>query len=313
MAQTQFDLIAVGHIVNEMIYTQDRTIGPVLGSPPAYSLVASAMQATKTGIVTKIGDDFPPKLLEAFSLGGVDTQGISICENSSRSELIYNSDGSKEIKFPSRADYIKASDMPDDYKNCRMMYVCTMEDDVQLDQIPEIVKFGAESAIDLGGYGGAHMSKNRRNEIKDVPAFALEAAGNFDFVKASDEDCRRIFGRDEAMEIFAQKLLTAKTRATLITLGSKGVIVGIKGGCCHIPALTGNLIDSTGAGDTFMAGFLSEYLRSRNILQAAVLGCATALCVIEKTGGVKPERMPNEKQARARIPEGFIENLKFIN
>ena len=314
MAQARFDLIAAGHIVNEMIYSQGRTIGPVLGSPPAYSLVASARQGTKTGIVTKIGEDFPPELLEAFSLGGVDTRGISKCQNSSRSELIYSRDGNKEIKFPTRADFIKASDVPKAYKSCRMMYVCTMEDDVQLDQIPEVVKFGDESALDLGGYGGVHMSRKRRNQIEDLPSFALEAAGNFDFVKASDEDCRMIFGKDEAMEVFAKKLLRGKTRATLITLGSEGLILCTRSeGCCHIPALRGNPVDPTGAGDTFMAGFLSEYLRCGDILQAAVFGSVTALCVIEKTGGVKPERMPSEQQARARIPKGFIENLKFIN
>ena len=155
MAQSQFDLIAAGHIVNEMIYFPDRTIGPVLRSPPAYSLVASAMQGTKTGLVTKIGSDFPENLLETFKCAGVDTQGTVTCPTSSRSELIYDKDGNKEIKFPSRADYIKSSDVPEAYKHCRMMYVCTMEDDVQLDHIPEIVTYGNESAIDLGGYGGA--------------------------------------------------------------------------------------------------------------------------------------------------------------
>ena len=140
MIKSRFDLIAVGHIVNEIIRFPDRTIGPVLGSPPAYSLVASAMQGTKTGLVTKIGDDFPADLLEIFKLAKVDTQGISKCASSSRSELIYDCNGNKEIKFPSRADYIKDSDVPVAYHNCRMLYVCTMEDDVNCDQIPEVVK-----------------------------------------------------------------------------------------------------------------------------------------------------------------------------
>ena len=312
MDKSRFDIIAAGHIVNEMIYFPNRTVGPVLGSPPAYSLVASAVQGTKTGIVTKIGDDFPSQLLEVFKNVGVNTNGISKCANSSRSELIYDADDNKEIKFPSRADYIKASDVPDVYKNCRMMYVCTMEDDVQLDQIPGVVKFGDESAIDLGGYGGVHMSRKRRSQINDVPAFALEAAGQFDFIKASDEDCRTIFGNEDSLEVYAKKLLTGKTMASLITLGSKGVLLSTRRqGCCHIPALEGNPIDATGGGDTFMAGFLSEYLRCGDLVQSAVFGSATALCVIEKTGGVKPERMPTEDQVRACIPDGFVEKFRL--
>ena len=310
MADTRFDLIAAGHIVSEMIYFPDRTIGPVLGSPPAYSLVASATQGTKVGVVTKIGEDFPQDLLETFKQVGIDIRGITTCPTSSRSELIYDDQGSKEIKFPTRADYIKAADVPEDYKNCRMFYVCTMEDDLQLDQIPEVVTYGQESAIDLGGYGGVHMGKKRRGELAYVDDFALEVASHFDFVKASDEDCYAIFGNKKEPEFYAKSLIDQKTKAVLITLGKDGVFVCTSKWMKHVPPLSGNPIDATGGGDTFMAGFLSEYLRSGDILQAAVFGSATALCVIEKTGGVKPERMPTEEQIRVRIPEGYIEKLK---
>ena len=72
-------LVALGHIVCETIYFPDRTLGPVLGSPPAYSLVAAARQGISCGIVTKIGDDFPKNLLATFDQVGLDTQGILNC------------------------------------------------------------------------------------------------------------------------------------------------------------------------------------------------------------------------------------------
>lgn len=309
MTEARFDLIAAGHIVNEMIYFPDRTIGPVLGGPPAYSLVASAMQGTKTGLVTKIGDAFPAHLLETFKRANVDTLGMATCSTSSQSELVYDKNGNKEIRFPSRADYINASDVPEAYKNCRMIYICTMEDDVQLDQIPEITRLGKESAVDLGGYGGVHMGKKRRSQIPGVSDYALEVASHFDFVKASDEDCYSIFGNKAEIASYGNSLLGSKTKAVLITLGAKGVFVCTPDWKRLIPALPGQPIDATGGGDSFMAGFLSEYLRCGDVLQSAVFGSATALCVIEKTGGVKPERMPTEVQARARIPGGFIEKL----
>lgn len=311
MPEARFDLIAAGHVVNEMIYFPDRTIGPVLGGPPAYSLVASATQGTKTGLVTKIGDAFPADLLETFRRAGVDTLGMTTCSTSSRSELIYDQHGNKEIKFPSRADYIRASDVPKAYENCRMMYICTMEDDVQLDQIPEVTRLGEESAVDLGGYGGVHMGKKRRSQIPNVSDYALEVARHFDFVKASDEDCYSIFGNKAEIESYGKSLMGPKTKAVLITLGAKGVFVCTPEWKGLIPALPGQPIDATGGGDSFMAGFLSEYLRCGDILQSAVFGSATALCVIERTGGVKPERMPTEAQARARISAGFIENLRI--
>ena len=49
-----------------------------------------------------------------------------------------------------------------------MVYVCTMEDDVKIKDLEMISKIGTYSAIDLGGYGGVHMSKKRRNKINEI-------------------------------------------------------------------------------------------------------------------------------------------------
>ncbi|MBC8342377.1 MAG: carbohydrate kinase family protein [Bacteroidetes bacterium] len=259
MKNRQFDLVAVGHIVKEMIIFPDRELGPVLGSPPAYCLVASAKQGMITGIITKIGTDFPDNLIQQLVLAGVDTNGISKKETSSSSQLVYDAKGNKKISFPTRAEHIYPSDIPKAYTNCKMIYVCTMEDDVQLEFLKSFSDIGDESAIDLGGFGGVHMSETRRSTILDVPSFALEAASHFHLVKASDEDCRTIFGASYSLEKLVRKLLRSKTKVSIITLGSQGVLLGIKEqGVFHIPPLEGSPVDATGGGDTFMAGFLSE-------------------------------------------------------
>ena len=54
-----------------------------------------------------------------------------------------------------------------------------------------------------------------------------------------------------------------------------------------------------------MAGFLSEYLRSTDALKAAQWGCATAICVIERSGGVRLERMPAPQQVFERVNQGY--------
>ena len=60
-------------------------------------------------------------------------------------------------------------------------------------------------------------------------------------------------------------------------------------------------IDSTGGGDTFMAGFLSEYLRSADPVRSGQWGGATAACVIERTGGVSAARMPAFEEIKKRL------------
>jgi sugar/nucleoside kinase (ribokinase family) len=68
-----------------------------------------------------------------------------------------------------------------------------------------------------------------------------------------------------------------------------------------IPALPGRPIDPTGGGDTFMAGFLVNYLDSRDPWEAGLFGAATALLVIEGTGGVVAERMPKMSDVKERL------------
>ena len=115
MASTP-ELVCAGHIVREMIHFPDGVKGPFLGSPPAYSSVATARQGVRTGLVTKIGPDMPEELLAPFAEAGVDTSGIIEGDRTTGSELIYDKDGNKEIRYPSKAEPIKAEEIPNEFK-----------------------------------------------------------------------------------------------------------------------------------------------------------------------------------------------------
>ncbi len=293
-------LVCVGRIVREMIHFPDKVKGPVLGSPPAYCSVASSRQGTKTGIVTKIGPDMPQELLLPFNQAGVNTEGIILGERSTASELIYDAAGNKEIRYPSMSDPIKPQDIPAAYHGCGLLYICPMDEDVLLDDMSEMVTYGQLSAVDLGGYGGVHMSRARRQSYASLENLAAEVSSHFNIVKASDEDSESIFGWSDP-EKAAQKILDCGPDIVVITLGKKGVLVYTKKEHWLVPPVRGNVIDTTGGGDTFMAGFLSEYLRSGESLKAARWGCTTATCVIEQTGGVHINRMPTRQQVEARF------------
>jgi sugar/nucleoside kinase (ribokinase family) len=66
-----------------------------------------------------------------------------------------------------------------------------------------------------------------------------------------------------------------------------------------IPAYHGTVMDPTGGGDTFFAGYLLAYLRTGDAEYAGRFGAATALCVIEKSGGVWVGRMPTTEMVEA--------------
>ena len=250
------DLVCVGHVVREMIRFPDRTSGPVLGSPSAYASVAAARQGTRTAIVTRIGPDMPAALLEPLRQTGVDTGGILVGARTTASELIYDRDGGKEIRYPSKAEPLTASDVPRAWHGCRMIYVCTMDHDVEPADLAGVASLGGMSAVDLGGYGGVHMSRARREAHPSLRALACDAASRFAIVKASDEDAVAIFGHAD-LEKAADELLACGPRVLLLTAGAKGVLVCTEEGRLTVQALPCAVLDKTGGGDTSMAGFLT--------------------------------------------------------
>jgi sugar/nucleoside kinase (ribokinase family) len=294
------DLVCVGRIVREMIYFPDEVRGPVLGSPPAYCSVAATRQGTHTGIVTKIGPDMPEALLQPLKEAGVDLAGIQMTGKSTASELIYDVSGNKEIRYPSMSDPIKVTDVPPDFHGCEIIYVCPMDADVLPEDLARVTALGHISAVDLGGYGGAHMSIARRQAIPSLAEYALDVASHFTIVKASLEDAISIFGEDNPAES-ADKLLAGGAEVVLITLGENGVLVVTAETQRSVPPVPGDVVDTTGGGDTFMAGFLSEFLRSQDPVLSARWGCGTAICVIEQSGGVLIERMPTRQEIKARV------------
>ena len=298
------DLVCVGRIVREMIYFPNEVKGPVLGSPPAYCSVAAARQGTRTGIVTKIGPDMPQSLLLPIRNAGVDTTGLLSGEKSTASELIYDLQGNKEIRYPSMSDPIHPADIPDPFDGCGLVYVCPMDEDVLLEDMPGVVSKGRISVVDLGGYGGVHMAKARRQAFSSLEKLACDVSAKFNIVKASDEDTASIFGWYEP-DNAAKRLLECGPDVIVITMGKHGALVYTKGGHWQVPPVKGNAIDTTGGGDTFMAGFLSEYLRSGDPVRSAQWGCATAICVIEGSGGVRVERMPTRDQVQARFDTSY--------
>ena len=69
----------------------------------------------------------------------------------------------------------------------------------------------------------------------------------------------------------------------------------------RVPAFATKVKDLTGAGDSYSAGFLVEYLRSKDPYQSALFAAATASLVIEGSGGVLSKRMPTTLEVKRRV------------
>lgn len=298
-------LVTIGHVLNEtIVFADGRRKGPVLGSPAAYSSVVTARLGVKTGIVTLIGSDAPGGLLEPLKDAGVDFEGVSSEDVTTTNELVYDSDGNKELRYLRQASPITTGDIPETYLKSRAFYICPLNYEVSLDTVDEVSGWGKIMATDLGGYGGVHVNQKTLSQNRMNPSELKELIGLFDIVKASDEDCRLLFsGEKISEEESASRLVDCGADIGIITMGEKGSLVFTRKEKYHVPAIRGKVIDVTGGGDSYMGGFLTEFIRSGDPWKSAVFASAVALCVIEGTGGVRALRMPTEDEARERIPK----------
>ena len=299
----KLDIAVLGHILNEkIIFSDDKEIYPVLGSPVAYSSACMASLGVRTGIVTKIGEDFPKKLLKIFQQLSINQEGIKMGEKSTNNELIYDKEGNKTVKFITKAEDIFFKDIPSSYLNTKIFYICPMDYEIDTKTIKKIYDLGKIMAVDIGGYGGGtsdtHPKEKSGYEIKELCPF-------FDIVKGSIEDYYHIFGVGVGDEKeVSRKIIQWGAKISIITLGEEGSFVKTKDKEYYIPAFPtplNEILDRTGAGDCFSAGFLTHFLHNRDPYASAVYASATTSYVIEQSGGVVVERMPKKKEIERRI------------
>ncbi|HID31622.1 MAG TPA: carbohydrate kinase family protein [Desulfobacterales bacterium] len=300
------DIVALGHIIHETIVFPDFTTKSVLGSPPAYSMVCAARLGAKVGLVTKIGSDYPKRLLCPFYEAKVDTEGIRCSGDvSTTTQLVYARDGSKVIHYLKKAPKIAFEDVPQSYHDARLFYVCPMDFEAPFETVQQLRGLGGLLAADVGGFGGAHVVPQPAPQMEKDPEGTQRLFRTFDIIKASDEDCRRLTG-DVHVDVHSlgRQFLSWGVKIVVITKGSRGALVITRDSERLIPAFPGKPIDVTGGGDTYMAGFLFRYLQTNDVFQAGLFGAVTALLVIEGTGGVSAARMPTFDMVEARLQKG---------
>ena len=300
------DLVVIGHLLKEkIIFPDGREIGPVLGSPAAYASVASAKLGLKVGLVTKIGKDMPEELLKVFKEVGVDTQGMRIGDNTTTNLLIYKKSGEKKLEFLKKADDISFDDIPENYLNAGFFLICPINYEIDRELILKLFQKGKRLSLELSGFGGA-SSEERENKLQ----FLRNIAKFFEIVKGGEEDYKHLFGK---MDIrFIEKFIGWGAKVSILTRGEKETLVAVKNGSqikyFEIPSLPAKVVDTTGAGDVWHAGFLFSYLKNKDLKKSALFASACSSILIEKTGGVTVSRMPTVEEIHIRLGKWGIEN-----
>lgn len=93
---------------------------------------------------------------------------------------------------------------------------------------------------------------------------------------------------DADVETAARALLEAGVRRVFISLGADGVCAAGPEGIFRLPNLPGNLVNTTGCGDAFMAALVWSQLRDLDLEEAAQAGLAAGAIAMESNQTINP-------------------------
>ncbi|MEA2070904.1 MAG: adenosine kinase [Asgard group archaeon] len=168
----------------------------------------------------------------------------------------------------------------------------------------EMIKEELLKALDLihvEGYLALESEKALWKIFKESETIAFDLAA-YSVVDKTRALLQKVFSKYPPKilfcNIFEGKAFTKKTKKNsiledlleyssiaVLTLGEEGVLIGTREGeKYHQKAIPTKVVDTTGAGDSFCAGFLHEFLKTGDIKAGAALGVKSASTTIREIG-----------------------------
>ena len=129
----------------------------------------------------------------------------------------------------------------------------------------------------------ADMTKRKNGETAEDLAAALKYV---DYLIPNDAEAMLLTG-ENTVEAAAEALLAAGAGTVVIKCGAKGCFVRHGGGAFWAPAVQGvDCVDTTGAGDSFVAGFLYGLANDLSLEECARKGNVCGARAVETIGAV---------------------------
>jgi fructokinase len=275
------DLLAIGETLVDFISLEETdwlrnayTFRKYLGGSPANIAVHVAKLGGASAIVSKIGIGAMGQFLKAeLQRAGVITDYL-IMDHRVHTSVIFISRTARTADFePFRSgDFMLEPGEVDEaaVKRAKVIHASTFA----LSREP--CRSSVEKAFKLAQQNNRIISLDPNyspvvwpnyQQAREIICHLLSYAT---LTKPSLDDATRIFGPDRAPEEYIQLFHEMGPRIVVFTMGAKGVLLSEEGRLSHIPARTIKVVDATGAGDSFWAGFLVALLDG-NPLQRCVL------------------------------------------
>ena len=271
------------------------------GGAPGNVLAALNKCGLKTAFLGKIGNDMHGQFLkETLENAGICTDGL-IVDDSVFTTLAFvalNDAGERSFSFarkPGADTMIRPEEVSEEIlKDSRIFHVGSLSltdepaKSATLYALKKAKEFGCTISYDPNYRAALWSSKDAAiSGMREVLPFV-------DVMKMSDEETELLTGIKEPAEAAAY-LVEHGIPLVAVTLGAEGAYVCTKEGGQVVPGFKSQVVDTTGAGDSFWGGFLymlvksgkkpAEVTLSEAASFARFANALASLCV-QKRGGI---------------------------
>lgn len=304
--EKKYDVVALGELLIDFTESGISKNGMKLfeqnpGGAPANLLTTVRHMGYKTAMIGKIGSDmhgaFLKKTLEQEEI----CTDYIVEDDSVFTTLAFvaiNESGERHFSFarkPGADTCLSAAEL-----NHQVLQDCKIFHFGSLSLTDEPARTATIQAVKIAKEAGAWISfdPNYRASLwgkeKDAAEAIQRVLPDVDMLKISEEESVLLTGKTEYSQV-ADNLLERGPKLVAVTLGSQGVYLAAEERYERIAGFPTEVIDTTGAGDSFWGGFLSKLLEYHmdmremsweNWRACAKFGNATASLCVRKRGGI---------------------------
>ena len=259
------------------VHYSERSTQP--GGQVATTVVACQSWGLSTRYVGKLGDDDAARLhKEAFARVGAETQIVTVPGTSSLHNVILIDTAGERTVICQRNDLmvLKPSDLCREWiENARVLHVDGHD----------------TAAASLAASWARAANVPVVADLDDIYPGIEDLVANIDYLIVSEDFSCRLM-RESDLETALRRMQSRYgCRLSAATLGEKGVLAWDGNRLIHSPAYRVPVVDTTGAGDIFRAGFIYGLLRDWPIERQLDFSCAAAAmnCMAQGArGGIQP-------------------------
>jgi sugar/nucleoside kinase (ribokinase family) len=269
-----------------------------IGGSGAILACGAARLGLRVAFAGVVGDDlFGEYMRDQLAARGIDTTGISVDPNRPTGVTVVLSkpdDRAILTSLGAIGDLRSALIDPDVMASSRHVHVSSYFLQSGLaEDLPAVFEEAHEA--------GATTSVDPNWDPSEVwDGGLMELLPQIDVFLPNEMEALRLAHISDVAE--AVRRLRARAPFLVIKRGDRGALAALGGEVLEAPALPARVVDATGAGDSFDAGFLAAFLSSESIETSLQIATACGALSTLKLGGT--EGQPTMDEVRAAIERG---------